>query len=168
MNFGDLQAIGMFALRVFVALVMLLGLFGLVIPVVPGLTIIWLAALVYGIAAGFNWWIFAVMTLLMIAGNISDNFIMGAKAREKGASWLGIIVSLLAGVVGSIILSPIGGLIAALLALFLVEWRKHKDRSVALNSMTHMAIGLGWSVLVRYGIGAVMIGLWVLWVVLAT
>ena len=93
MNFGDLQAIGMFALRVFVALVMLLGLFGLVIPVVPGLTIIWLAALIYGIAAGFNWWIFAVMTLLMIAGNISDNFIMGAKAREKGASWLGIIVS---------------------------------------------------------------------------
>lgn len=167
MNFGELQSIGMFILRVFVALIMFLGLFGLIIPIVPGLTIIWLAALVYGLAAGFNGWIFGGMTVLMIVGNIADNFIMGAKAHEKGASWLAILLSLLVGVVGSILLTPIGGLIAALATLFLVEWRRLKDKKIALNSMKNMVIGLGWSVLVRYGIGVVMVGLWVLWVVIA-
>jgi uncharacterized protein YqgC (DUF456 family) len=167
MNFGELQAIGYFALRVLVAVVMLIGLFGLVIPVVPGLTIIWLAALVYGLAAGFNGWIFGIITVLMIIGNISDNFVMGAKAHEKGASWLAIIASLAAGVIGSIILTPLGGLIAALVVLFLVEWQRLKDKSVAFGSMKNMVIGLGWSILIRFGIGAVMVALWGLWVYLA-
>ncbi|PJH74813.1 MAG: hypothetical protein CO064_09985, partial [Anaerolineae bacterium CG_4_9_14_0_8_um_filter_58_9] len=55
---------------------MLFGLFGLVIPIMPGLVIIWVAALGYGIAAGFGalgWIMFAIITLLMIAGSFIDN-----------------------------------------------------------------------------------------------
>ena len=39
---------------------MLVGLIGLIIPIYPGLTIIWIAALIYAIVDGFGWpaWLF--------------------------------------------------------------------------------------------------------------
>ncbi|HEY4722209.1 MAG TPA: DUF456 domain-containing protein, partial [Anaerolineae bacterium] len=52
-------------------LVMLAGLAGTVLPALPGLTLMWIGALGYGLFVGFETWgiaIFAVMTLLTIIG----------------------------------------------------------------------------------------------------
>jgi uncharacterized protein YqgC (DUF456 family) len=153
--------------EIITAAVMLLGLGGLAIVIVPGLTIIWLAALVYGLIAGFNWWVFAVITVIMLVGNFTDNLIMGASARQKGASWVAIILALLVGVLGSIFFPPFGGLIGALLCLFGVEYIRLKDWRKALESSKSMAIGCGLAAFLRFGMGVIMIGLWVLWVYLA-
>ncbi len=143
--------------------VMLLGLAGLIIPVLPGLVMIWLAALVYWIATGFTWitWVaLAVLTVLMIGGSVIDNILMGASARMSGASWLGIGIALLAGILGSIFLTPIGGLLLALLGIFIVEIIRLRDWRKALNSTTSMAIGCGSSAFVRFAIGCLMILIW--------
>jgi uncharacterized protein YqgC (DUF456 family) len=147
--------------------VMLVGLLSLVIPGMPGLVVIWVAVLTYAIITGFHaWWvyvIFGVITLLMIAGNLADNFIMGANARNKGASWLAIGGAFLAGFIASFFLTPVGGLLVMLGGLFLVEMIRLKDWREALNSTGGMALGFGQAVVVRGAIGVVMIGLWVLW-----
>ena len=62
----------------------------LVIPILPGLVIIWVSALGYGISAGFGvlgWVMFALITILMLAGSILDNLLMGAQAHKEGAPW---------------------------------------------------------------------------------
>jgi uncharacterized protein len=67
-------------------LTMLVGLFGLIIPIFPGNVVMWLAALVYGLVFGFGRLggiIFGIITLLMFVAVLADNFLMGAKAREK-------------------------------------------------------------------------------------
>jgi len=145
---------------------MLFGLFGLVIPIMPGLVIIWVAALGYGIAAGFGalgWIMFAIITLLMIAGSFIDNVLMGTQARQSGASWVSIAAALVFGLAGNFILPVIGGLIAALLALFVAEWIRRKDWREALKSVRGMAWGCGWAFVIRFIMGAVMIGLWLVW-----
>lgn len=160
---------GVGALSIVVLVVMLVGLFGLLTTIIPGLVIIWVAALVYWLVAGFSltaWIAFALISLLMIIGSVIDNVIMGASARRTGASWLAIIVALFAGLVGTIILPPFGGLIAALLGLFLVEFLRLRDWRQALESAKSMAAGCGWSVLLRFAIGAVMILIWGGWVLL--
>src|SRR3990172_7824912 len=96
---GWLEASSIF----FTLLVMLVGLFGLVIPIFPGGVVIWLAALLYGLVSGFGTlggWIFAIITLLMLASAAADNVLMGARAHKEGASWRAIILALLAGLVG--------------------------------------------------------------------
>ena len=148
-------------------LVMLVGLFGLIIPIFPGGVVIWVASLIYGILFGFGtvgWIIFALLTLLMIAVNLADNVLMGAKALEKGASWYGIALALIAGLLGTFLLPPVGGLIAAPLALLLVEYLRHKDIEVAWQVTKGLLIGWGWSFVVRFGLGVVMIALWGVWV----
>jgi uncharacterized protein len=166
----DSQQVGQAGLQIIVLAIMLFGLFSLFIPVLPGLVIIWVPALVYGLMTGFNWVsgiLFGVMTVLMLVGNLVDNVIMGAKARQTGASWVAIGVALAAGVVGSLVFPPFGGLIAALLGLFVVELLRLNDLKRALDSTRSMAIGCGWAAVIRFGIGMVMILLWGIWVLQA-
>ena len=145
---------------------MLFGLFGLIIPVVPGLVIIWVAALGYGIAAGFGtlgWIMFAIISLLMVAGSVIDNILMGTQARQSGASWVSIAAALVFGIAGNFVLPVIGGLIAALLALFFAEWIRRKNWRESLKSVRGMAWGCGWAFVIRFIMGVVMIGLWMIW-----
>lgn len=152
------------------AAVMAVGLFSLLFYVIPGLTIIWLAVLVWAIANGFTvatGIIFGVITLLMIGGNLVDNLLMGTQARKTGASWVAIAVALAAGVAGSIAFPPFGGLIAAAIGILVVEWIRKKDFQAGLKSTGGILTGCGLSVVVRFIIGLIMIGLWVLWIVIA-
>lgn len=164
------QETGLTGLRIVVLAIMLFGLLGLIIPVLPGLVIIWVPALVYGLVTGFNLTsglLFAGMTVLMIVGNLVDNLVMGAKAKQQGASWLAIGVALVAGILGSIAFPPFGGIIAALIGLFAVEMLRLKDLQLALESARSMAVGCGWAAVIRFGMGIVMILLWGAWVLWA-
>ena len=150
-----------------IALVMMaVGL--LVIPILPGLVIIWVAALGYGISAGFGvlgWIMFGLITVLMVGGSIIDNLLMGAKAHKEGAPWWVVLIALASAIVGSIAIPIpiIGGILAALLVLFLLEWLRLKDARKALVSMRGMLVGCGWAVVFRVIIGLIMIGLWLIW-----
>lgn len=147
-------------------LTMLFGLFGLIIPIFPGNVVIWLAALIYGLVFGFGrlgGTIFAVITLLMLVAVFSDNILMGARAREGGASWGSIILALVAGVIGTFILPPIGGLIAAPLVLYIMEFQRLKNETQARQVVKALLTGWGLAFIVRFGIGIVMFALWGAW-----
>ena len=147
-------------------LTMLIGLFGLIIPIFPGNVVMWLAALVYGLVFGFGRLggvTFAIITVLMLIAVAADNVLMGAKAREKGAAWGSIILALLAGVIGTIVLPPIGGLIAAPLVLFLMEKNRLGDSEEAKAVTKALLTGWGLAFLVRFGLGVIMFALWGIW-----
>lgn len=157
----------MTAFTLVILAVMVVGLVGVLVPLLPGLLLIWAAALAYGVVTGFSvggWVFFAVITLLMLVGSVVDNFIMGAKARGQGASWPAIAVALVAGVVGSLVFPPFGGLIAAVVGLFLVEYLRLRSARRAMASTKGWAVGCGWATIVRFGLGMLMILLWGAWV----
>lgn len=163
----DLAQASRTALQAILLAVMLFGLFSLVMPVLPGLVIIWIPALVYGLVTGFNWIngiLFVLITGLMLFGSVVDNLIMGQRARQQGASWIAITVSLIAGVAGSIFFPPFGGLAAALIGLFAVEFIRLRNWRQAFSSTKSMAIGCGWASIIRFGMGVVMILLWLAWI----
>jgi uncharacterized protein YqgC (DUF456 family) len=151
-------------------LTMLVGLFGLVIPIFPGNVVMWLAALVYGLVFGFGRTggiLFAIITVLMLVAAAADNVLMGAKAREKGASWGSIILALVAGIIGTIVLPPIGGIIAAPLVLYGMELQRLGNSDEAIKVVKALLIGWGMAFLVRFGIGVVMFALWGIWAYLS-
>ena len=149
------------------AVIMAIGLFSLLFYIIPGLTIIWLAILAYGLVSGFNLAsgiLFGVITLLMIGGNLIDNLLMGTEARKTGASWVSIAVALLAGVAGTFILPPFGGLLFAAVGILVVEWIRKKNFKDGVKSTGGILKGCGLSVVSRFFIGMLMIGLWGIWV----
>jgi len=158
------------ALETLTLFVLLVGLLGLIVPVFPGLTIMWLGTLVYalirnaaGKMTGWDWFLFALITLLMIAGNIADNLIIARKMRDKYIPWSSILFAFTASIIASIFLTPLIGLVAAPVGLFLAESRRLKDRDAAIDSTKTYMVGWGWAFGVRFLIGLMMIGFWMLW-----
>ena len=150
--------------------VMIFGLACIVIlPVLPGLVIIWLAALVYGLVTGFSTVgivISIIITALMIFGSLVDNILMGASASKTGASWWAITLALIAGMAGSFFWPPFGGLIASLVVLFAIEVIRLRNWRKALEFNSQHGAGLRLGGCARLGIGLVMISLWGIWVLI--
>jgi hypothetical protein len=143
---------------------MLTGL--LVVPFLPGLVIIWLVSIAYGIAAGFGtlgWVMLALITVLMLVGSILDNVLMGTQAHKEGAPWWVVLVAFVAALPGNALIPIVGWILLAMVVMFLIQWSRMKDARAALNSIKGMLIGYGWAFAFRFIIGMVMIGLWLIW-----
>ena len=152
-------------------LVLLSGLIGLIVPVFPGLTVMWLGTLVYALVEAFSghmtlagWLLFTLITLLMVGGNIVDNIIIAKHVRDKNVPWSSIIWAFAAGLVLSLFLTPIIGMIASPVGLYLAEWKRLNDKETALVNTRAWLTGWGWSFAARFGIGILMILFWGLWV----
>ena len=149
-------------------IIMGVGLFGLAVPIFPGIAVIWLAALGYGVVMGFTplgWALLVVLTVLMITGATIDNVLMGAKAHKEGAAWSSLVFGMAAGILGTIFFPPFGGLIAAPLMVLLLEYLRLHDIKKALASLRGLAIGWGAAFVVRFLIGMAMIGIWLVWAI---
>ena len=158
------------ALDTFTLFVLLVGLFGLIMPVFPGLVIMWRGTLVYAIIqsaadkmTSWDWVAFALITVFMIVGSIADNIIIARKMRDHFIPWSSILFAFAAGIIASIFFTPIIGLVAAPLGLLLAEFRRLKNRDEALKSTRAYMIGWGWAFGVRFIIGVAITGLWMLW-----
>jgi uncharacterized protein YqgC (DUF456 family) len=150
--------------------VLLVGLGGLLIPIFPGLTVMWLATAFYALVQAFSknmatidWVLFATITLLMMIGNILDNLIIAKNVRDKQVPWMSIILGFLVGIIVSIFATPLVGIIAAPLGLFVAEYMRLKEHKFAFDSTKAWLTGWGKSLAARIVIGVIMVGLWMAW-----
>lgn len=170
----DWQATFQVFLEIFTLFVLLIGLVGLIVPVFPGLTVMWLGTLVYalfqnsaGQMTGWDWFLFGLITVLMIGGNIVDNLIIAYKMRDKYIPWSSIIWAFVIGIVASLFFTPLVGLVAAPLGLFMAELNRLKDRDAAIESTKAYMVGWGWAFGARFLIGLAILGFWMIsaWVI---
>ena len=127
---------------------MLVGLAGTVLPALPGIALVWIAALIYGIATHFSTLpplAFAVITVLAAVGLTADFFMTQAATRFTGASWQATAAGVIGGVIGMLvgffaagIGIGVGGIIGALIGVVGVEYVHRKDLRAALKA------GTGW------------------------
>ena len=151
-----------------VFLLMLAGLAGTVVPLLPGLVLIWGAALLYGLGAGFGaWgpWLFALMTLLMLFGYGVSWLVSHLCAAKTGASLQAILASLVLAIVGFFVVPVVGAPLGALSGVFLVEYLRRKDVRAAWRATAGAVVGFGIGFGLEIAIGLLMIFTWGLWVV---
>lgn len=146
---------------------MLFGLFGLIIPIFPGNVVIFAGVLAFGLLDGFDsraWIFFVPITLLTLVAVSVDNILMGAKAKQAGAAWSSLAITLLVAFVVSLFFTPIAGLLSAPVALFLAELARLKgDRHRAWEITSGLLVGWGWAFVVRFALGVLVIGLYLWW-----
>jgi len=149
--------------------IMLVGLAGVVVPVLPDVWLIWVGALIYGLLAGFDGWlggiVMALLTALAVLGVVVDLGLGTAAAKQGGASWQAIAASLALALAGFFLLPPFGALIGALVGLFGVEYlRRGRNAREAFTAVKYYVAGCGGSVVLRFVIALLMIALWCVWV----
>ncbi len=151
--------------------VMAIGLAGVILPGVPGVGLIWIAALIYAIAEGFatiDPITFAVLTVLAAAGVTADIWVSQTGSKLGGASWQALLASVGLGLLGTVIgfffggigALP-GGVIGAILGIVLVEYHYRRDWNEVLRVGTGWAIGCLLSGAVQLLFSLIMILLFV-------
>ena len=151
------------------SVIMAIGLLSLFVFIIPGLTIIWFGILVFGIVRGLTVWtgiIFGVITLLLISGNIINGAMTITEIRKPRVSWISIAAALVAGIVGTILLPSFAWILVALVGILIVEWLRSKKSEATLRSMAAIIKERRLELVIRFSIGLIMIGLWVLWMVM--
>jgi uncharacterized protein len=150
-----------------VALVMAIGLVGTVVPVLPGLILIWGAALAYGLAGTFGGpgtIAMTAITLLLLAGTAAKYVLAHRRARVTGAPTSTIAAGALGGIIGFFAIPVVGFVVVGVLGILFAERRRLNAWERAWASTRHILAGFGIGVLVEVGAGLAMIGCWVIWV----
>ena len=150
-----------------VALAMAAGLVGTVVPVLPGLWLVWAAGVAYGAVDGFGavgLGAIAGMTVLAVAGTAAGVVLprraAGAAGAARSSLWLGALLA----VVGFFAIPVVGLPLGGAAGIFVGEHLRTGDPTAAWRATTATLAGFGLAALAQLGAGLLMVLLWVVWV----
>lgn len=138
-------------LELLVAVAMVVGLVGVVVPVLPGLILMWVAVGSWALLDGggtARWVTFAVVTLLTAVGTTAAVVWSGRKASGAGAPWWALTVAMVGAVVGFLTLPVIGIVVGGVGGLWLAELARLRHPKAAWDTT--------WVALQAYGVGTVV------------
>ncbi len=144
-------------------LVMLVGLLGVVVPVMPGLLLVWLAAcasLLWQGADATGWVLVAVQTALFGLGTAATIYLPTRTGRAGGLGARTAGTTLLGAVAGFVLIPVVGLLLGAGVGLYVGERVRLGYHEAAWTSTVGVVRAYGLGVLVELGLGLLMVGLW--------
>jgi uncharacterized protein YqgC (DUF456 family) len=145
-------------------IIMLIGLAGIVLPVLPGTVLIFVGALIYAIVEGFQsvgWPTLLVLGLLTLVATGAELWTSSLGAKAGGASGWSLLAGLAGGLVGMVFFSLPGALVGAVLGVLLGELVRVRDWRRALKAGGGWAVGWFLSVVVQLVIGLAMVAVFV-------
>ncbi|UCF71175.1 MAG: DUF456 domain-containing protein [candidate division WOR-3 bacterium] len=148
--------------------IMLVGLAGVIIPVLPGIPLIFAAAILYAALTGFRdigvntILIFVGLTALGLVFDYLANYFSVRKMGGSIAGAVGAVVGLMAGIFFGLLWIIVLPFVFAVI----LELIAGKQAKQALRSGVGSFVGLVFGGLTRFVIGCVMIGIFV-WKVLS-
>ena len=118
------------------ALLILIGMVGIVVPVLPGLLLVLAAVLIWALDLGtpLAWWVFGVCAALWVAGVALQYAVPGRRMRAAGVGTATMVLAMLLGIVGFFVVPVVGGPIGFVLGIYLVVYARSRDRSTAWRS----------------------------------
>lgn len=145
-------------------LIMLVGVIGTVLPIIPGTILIFAGALLYALVDGFQivgWPTLVVLGVLAAVATTADLWASSIGAKIGGASGWSVVIGLLAGLVGFVVFNLPGAIIGAILGVLLTEVVRVGDWRQALKAGSGWVVGWILSTVVQLGIGLIMVAIFV-------
>ena len=138
-----------------VGLAVLVGLVGIVVPVLPGTVLILGAVLVWAIEDGSAaaWGVFSVAATLLVVGAVVKYAVPGRRLKATGVPQRTLLLGGALGVVGFFVVPVVGLVLGFVLGVYLAEaqrvskdsaWpsTKHALRAVGLSMLIELAAGM--------------------------
>ena len=151
--------------EVMIGLTMAIGIIGTLIPVLPGLILVWLAALAWVILDGpdaTHWVIFAIMTAIFLIG-IGLSFYIPAKSTKNETSprWTFVVASIFA-LVGFFVIPIVGLPLGFIFGVFICHLISSREFHRALQATGTSLKAMGLVSLVQCVCGIAIATAWAL------
>jgi uncharacterized protein len=150
-------------------LAMAVGLIGTLLPFLPGLPIIWAAALVYGLVEGFGGVgpvAFTLITLLAVTGVVAGLVLPHRRVAARGAPISTVAAGVVLGIIGFFVIPVVGLVVGTVGGVLLAERSRTGDWTIAWATTKDLLVGFGIGVAVEFAAGLAMIICWVAWLLL--
>jgi uncharacterized protein YqgC (DUF456 family) len=151
---------------VVVALLMVVGLVGSIVPFLPGTPLIFAGALLYAIATDFTpvgAGRLAILAALAAAGWAAEHVAGALGARRAGGSRWAVIGALLGAVVG-LAAAPLGLLLGPIIGAVAGELLRGRGAAESVRAGVGTAIGVVLGVVAHVAAAVAMVGLFLWWV----
>jgi uncharacterized protein len=139
----------------------LVGLAGIVVPVLPGSVLILAAVLVWAleVASSTGWVVFSVVAAVLVVGAVVKYAVPGRRLKADGVPNSTLVLGGLLGVLGFFVIPVIGLLVGFVLGVYLAEvGRLGRDRAWPSTRSALRAVGV--SVLIELAAGLVAALAW--------
>jgi uncharacterized protein YqgC (DUF456 family) len=147
---------------VLVGLAVLVGLVGVVVPVLPGSALIGLAVAAWAFThpSTGSWVVLAVVAALLATGAVGTYVLTGRRVSAAGVPGRTLMVAGLVGIVGFFVVPVVGLLLGFVLGLYAMEHLRLRDPVAARDSawVALRAVGLG--MLVELGLALLAAATW--------
>ncbi len=145
--------------EVVVGLVILVGLTGIVVPILPGVILIFGAIAVWAFLTGgaVAWTVFAIATVLLTVSGVVKYTWPGRKLKEAGVPNRTLLLGGIAGIVGFFLIPVVGLFVGFVVGVYLSELQRLPEQRQAWESSKQAIKGVGLSMLVEL-LGALLAG----------
>ena len=152
----------MSTLEVLLAIVMLAGLVGVLVPVVPGLILVAGAGIVWAAQLGGTaaWAIAIVMTLIGTVGIVAAGVLPVRRANAGGAPAWVVVAGGIGVVIGFFVVPVVGALIGFPAGVLVAELTRHRRLRPAWGATLEALKGVALGIVIQLAAGVAMIGLW--------
>jgi uncharacterized protein YqgC (DUF456 family) len=152
---------------VVVGLIMLVGLIGIAVPVLPGLLLVWAAVLLWASETDMTvaWVVFGVATALALAGFLLQYLLPGRRMRRAGVKTSTTMAAAALAVVGFFVIPVVGAFLGFALGIYAVERVKLGTHRAAWASTKQALKAIGLSMGIELLTGLAIAGTWVIGVV---
>lgn len=156
------------AATIVVGLVILVGVAGTFLPVLPGLFLVWSSVLAYGLLVGFGvvgWIAVAVVTGLLAFGLYLNVRIPQKSAAESGLGIAAQVFGLALALIGFFIVPVVGFPLGFVLGVYVVRYRKTGNAADAWASTVKSIASIIRASAAQAACGVGMFVVWSVWAV---
>lgn len=142
-----------------VGLAIVLGLVGVILPVLPG-TLMAGGAIALWAAMERAWWLLA-LAVAISAATVVVKYAAPARAAARSASNAALVAGALGALAGFLVIPVVGMVVGFLAGVFGAEWLRQRQPGPALTSTRAAAKSIGITMAVELAAIILMAGLWV-------
>jgi uncharacterized protein len=148
---------------------MIVGLVGVLVPVLPGLLLIAGAGIAWALAdpAPLRWIVAAVLASLAIGATVASAVLPAQRATAAGAPRLAVAAGIAGMIVGFFVVPVVGALVGFPAGIFVAEALRLRNARAAMATTAATVKGVGIGIGIQLVTGVVMIGIWVAAVLIA-
>jgi uncharacterized protein YqgC (DUF456 family) len=145
------------------AILILVGLVGIVVPVLPGLLLVLGGVLLWALMEGsaLAWGIFLASLLVAVLGYVLQYTLPGRRMRERGVRTSTLALAVVCGIVGFFVVPVVGAVLGFVLGIFAVELGRSRDRAQAWSRTKHALVAVLHSMGIELVAGLVIAALYV-------
>jgi uncharacterized protein YqgC (DUF456 family) len=147
---------------VLAAVLIVVGLGGVLIPLLPGHVLIWLGVGLWSFerADSTGWVVLAVVSVVLAIGMVVKYALPGRRLREAGVPWITLAIGASLGVVGFFVIPVLGLPIGFVAGIYGAEFARLGSTQAAWPSTRQAVTAVGLSLLIELAFGLFAAAIW--------